>query len=342
MSALSPSHQLQLATLLVLNDAETGGASISFEVLSLQKQSEICKLIFENTIALSNEESLLHQLDKYWGADASVNLCPTNVRVRLLSILAKLPPDAIDALAIALEQDSPSSSRMVRSRLFRMEYLSRTPDASVQTLMRELLPRHIKPTELHFLVRGQDEKVINKVFKNISRRNAEEARAGLEKLSLKVSPYTLELQQRLIDVALKLDYAGCIALYHGSSNPEADPLSPEILDYPSGRLMELRETLSVYEHYCDTCIQRILREIDNRTLATAMAIADDAVWNKFIGNCSTRLGEMIKNDMEHIIMQCGLYTSDLTEAVATLFKITDLLFEAGELDCSPTRLRPVK
>ncbi len=339
MTALSLRHRQELATLLVLNRQEQGAGSSMFEDLNLEYQQRICQMVFENPESLQAPEALLSQLQDLLPDQVLAAFLPKNPRENLLATLSGVKAEILEALANALEDEHPQAARQVRSRVFKMEYLSKTPDASVEALMWELIPNHLSPFELHYLLCDQPPAVVDKVLKNVSRRNADYARQCLPKISPQLTDYRKKLQEALICTALKLDACGAIALYHGDCNPSNAPVSPHDLEDPTGLLLELHETMAVYRGYCDTCIQRILRETDNKTLATSLAVSDDEIWNKFINNCSTRLAEMIQNDLQYLVMQRGLYVTDIAEAVETLQHTTEALYRAGELDCRPIMIK---
>ncbi len=78
----------------------------------------------------------------------------------------------------------------------------------------------------------------------------------------------------------------------------------------------------------DRCIQRVIREIDNSELGAYLQRASEALSQKFLGNMSSRMAEMLKEDMEFMgPVSDGTYK----EASENIHRIYRLLAEAGEI-----------
>lgn len=78
----------------------------------------------------------------------------------------------------------------------------------------------------------------------------------------------------------------------------------------------------------DLCIQRLIREIDNSELAAYLQRASEALSRKFLGNMSSRMAEMLKEDMEFM---GRVSDSSYLSAQKNICRVYRLLEEAGEV-----------
>jgi flagellar motor switch protein FliG len=94
---------------------------------------------------------------------------------------------------------------------------------------------------------------------------------------------------------------------------------------------EIRKKMFVFEDVMlldDRAIQRVLREVENKDIATALKGANEEVQNVIFKNLSQRLAAMIKEDMEfmgHVRMK------DVEEAQQKIVGIIRKLEDAGEI-----------
>lgn len=99
---------------------------------------------------------------------------------------------------------------------------------------------------------------------------------------------------------------------------------PELVD-------EIRKKMFVFEDILlldDRAIQRVLRDVDNSDLGTALKSANEEVQNVIFKNMSKRLSAMIKEDMEFM---GPVRMKDVEEAQQKIVAIIRKLEEAGEI-----------
>lgn len=99
---------------------------------------------------------------------------------------------------------------------------------------------------------------------------------------------------------------------------------PELVD-------EIRKKMFVFEDILlldDRAIQRVLRDVDNGDLGTALKSANEEVQNVIFKNMSKRLSAMIKEDMEFM---GPVRMKDVEEAQQKIVAIIRKLEEAGEI-----------
>ena len=99
---------------------------------------------------------------------------------------------------------------------------------------------------------------------------------------------------------------------------------PELAD-------EIRKKMFVFEDILildDRSIQRVLREVENSELAVALKNADEEVQNVIFNNMSTRLVDMIKEDMEYM---GPVRLKDVEEAQQKIVNIIRKLEDSAEI-----------
>ncbi len=99
---------------------------------------------------------------------------------------------------------------------------------------------------------------------------------------------------------------------------------PELAD-------EIRKKMFVFEDILildDRSIQRVLREVENSELAIALKNANDEVQTVIFNNMSSRLSEMIKEDMEYM---GPVRVKDVEEAQQKIVNIIRKLEDSGEI-----------
>ena len=99
---------------------------------------------------------------------------------------------------------------------------------------------------------------------------------------------------------------------------------PELAD-------EIRRKMFVFEDILsldDRSIQRVLREVDNNELATALKSANEEVQTVIFNNLSKRLVAMIKDDMDFM---GPVRLKDVEEAQQKIVNIIRKLEDSGEI-----------
>ncbi|MGN1085054.1 MAG: flagellar motor switch protein FliG, partial [Lachnospiraceae bacterium] len=99
---------------------------------------------------------------------------------------------------------------------------------------------------------------------------------------------------------------------------------PELAD-------EIRKKMFVFEDILsldDRSIQRVLHEVDNNELATALKSANEEVQNVIFNNLSKRLVAMIKDDMDFM---GPVRLKDVEEAQQKIVNIIRKLEDSGEI-----------
>jgi len=99
---------------------------------------------------------------------------------------------------------------------------------------------------------------------------------------------------------------------------------PELAD-------EIRKKMFVFEDILmldDRSIQRVLREVENNELAVALKNANEEVQNVIFNNMSSRLSDMIKEDMEYM---GPVRLKDVEEAQQKIVNVIRKLEDSAEI-----------
>lgn len=108
---------------------------------------------------------------------------------------------------------------------------------------------------------------------------------------------------------------------HVEENTKSDPVLAE----------QIQKSLFVFEdivYQSDIAVQRILREIDVRTLALALRNSDQEVQNKIFRNLSEGAGNILKEEMTFWSV---VFKRDSAEAQNKIIQVIKRLEEQGEL-----------
>ena len=130
------------------------------------------------------------------------------------------------------------------------------------------------------------------------------------------------LEQKLDSVVEVLNTADRGTEKHIMENLEIE--EPELAD-------EIRKKMFVFEDILmldDRSIQRVLREVENSELAVALKNANEEVQNVIFNNMSTRLVDMIKEDMEYM---GPVRLKDVEEAQQKIVNIIRKLEDSAEI-----------
>jgi len=110
----------------------------------------------------------------------------------------------------ALEMENPELAEEIRKRMFVFEDILTLDNRSVQRVLRE-----IDNQDLTLALKGASEEVKNKIFSNMSKRQAEMIKEDMQYLGPVRLRDVEEAQQRIVNVIRKLEEAGEIIISRG-------------------------------------------------------------------------------------------------------------------------------
>lgn len=110
----------------------------------------------------------------------------------------------------ALEMENPELAEEIRKRMFVFEDILTLDNRSVQRVLRE-----VDNQDLTLALKGASEEVKNKIFSNVSKRQAEMIKEDMQYLGPVRLRDVEEAQQRIVNVIRKLEEAGEIIISRG-------------------------------------------------------------------------------------------------------------------------------
>ncbi|MEA4924164.1 MAG: flagellar motor switch protein FliG [Syntrophomonadaceae bacterium] len=130
----------------------------------------------------------------------------------LVNILNNVDRGTEKAIIEAMEQEDPELAEEIRKMLFMFEDIVTLDDHSIRRIMRE-----IDFKDLALALKGANEEVSDKIFRNISQRAGEMLQEDIELLgSVRVRDVE-EKQQKIVQVIRRLDEAGEIVITRGGA-----------------------------------------------------------------------------------------------------------------------------
>jgi len=100
---------------------------------------------------------------------------------------------------------------------------------------------------------------------------------------------------------------------------------PELADEISSMMFLFEDIVKL----SDFAVQRILKEVDTKTLAMALKAANDELKEKVLRNVSERVAEMLKDEMEYL---GPVRVRDVENAQKRIVEVVRELEQAGEID----------
>lgn len=131
----------------------------------------------------------------------------------LVNILNQVDRGTEKHILETLDRQDPVLTEEIRKRMFVFEDIVTLDDASIQRVLRE-----VETKELALALKGVNEEVSNRIFRNISKRGAEMLKEDMEYMGPVRLRDVEEAQQRIVAIIRQLDEAGEIALARGGED----------------------------------------------------------------------------------------------------------------------------
>jgi flagellar motor switch protein FliG len=148
------------------------------------------------------EEGVAARFDTWSGPAAAVGGVEVAARV-----LARIPRSAGAPILEGVDGRNPLLGEALRRRMFRFDELCRLDRKSFQLLLRE-----VSIEDLVMALSGAGDGIREKVFENVSHRAAEQIREDLDLLGPVRRSECEAVQERIVDVARRLEEEGRIDL----------------------------------------------------------------------------------------------------------------------------------
>ncbi|GAB6158027.1 flagellar motor switch protein FliG [Desulfotomaculum varum] len=131
----------------------------------------------------------------------------------LVNILNRVDRATEKAIFEQLEQADPNLSEEVRRMMFIFEDIVKLHDISIQKVLRE-----VDNKDLALAMKGANQEVNNRIFKNMSKRAADMLKEEIDYMGPVRLKEVEEAQQRIVNVIRKLEEAGEIVISRGGED----------------------------------------------------------------------------------------------------------------------------
>lgn len=131
----------------------------------------------------------------------------------LVDILNRVGRSAEKVILEGLEQEDPTLAEEVKRRMFVFEDINMLQDNFIQRVLRE-----VNSKELALAMRGSNEEVCARIFKNMSKRAAEMLKEEIEFMGPVRLKEVEQAQQKIVSIIRKLDESGEIIISRGGED----------------------------------------------------------------------------------------------------------------------------
>ncbi|BAF60269.1 flagellar motor switch protein [Pelotomaculum thermopropionicum SI] len=199
---------------LILAHLTPEQAAVILASLPPEMQSEIARRIaiidrFTPDIIRDVEATLESKLSSVVQQDHSV----VGGIQSLVDILNRVGRSAEKVILEGLEQQDPALAEEVKRRMFVFEDIIQLPDNFIQRVLRE-----VNTKDLALAMRGANEEVNARIYKNMSKRAAEMLREEIEFMGPVRLREVEQAQQKIVTIIRKLDESGEIIISRGGED----------------------------------------------------------------------------------------------------------------------------
>lgn len=131
----------------------------------------------------------------------------------LVDIINRVGRSAEKVILEGLERDDPALAEEVKRRMFVFEDLVMLPDNFIQRVLKE-----VNSKDLALAMRGANEEVCSRIYKNMSKRAAEMLKEEIELMGPVRLREVEAAQQKIVSVIRKLDESGEIVISRGGED----------------------------------------------------------------------------------------------------------------------------
>lgn len=131
----------------------------------------------------------------------------------LVDILNRVGRSAEKVILEGLEREDPVLAEEVKRRMFVFEDINMLPDNFIQRVLRE-----VNSKDLALAMRGSNEEVCARIYKNMSKRAAEMLKEEIEFMGPVRLKEVEQAQQKVVNIIRKLDESGEIIISRGGED----------------------------------------------------------------------------------------------------------------------------
>jgi flagellar motor switch protein FliG len=198
---------------LILNYLHPDQAALILSALSPEQQSDIAR-----RIALTDRVSpeMIREVESILERKLSVlehSEQSTGGVKALVDVLNRVDRSTEKTILEELEITDPALTEEIRKLLFVFEDIVKLPDSSIQRVLRE-----VDPKDLARAMRGTNEEVQERIFKNMSKRASDMLRDEIKYMGPIRLRDVEESQQKIVQIIRRLDEAGEIVIARGGED----------------------------------------------------------------------------------------------------------------------------
>ncbi|WP_066637298.1 flagellar motor switch protein FliG [Desulfolucanica intricata] len=212
MSFIQDEHPQTIALILVYLDPEQ--ASVILSSLPAEKQSDIARRIA--TMDRASPE-VVKEVERVLEYKMSTVMGQENTEIggvsALVNILNMVDRSTERTILENLEAKYPVLAEEVRNRMFVFEDIVKLDDIAIQRILRD-----INPKDLPIALRGANEEVLAKIFRNQSRRAADMLKEEIKYIGPVRLKDVEEAQKKIVNVIRSLEEVGEISISRGNED----------------------------------------------------------------------------------------------------------------------------
>lgn len=212
LNVIANEHPQTIALILAYLPADTAGQVVSS--LPAETQTEVAmRIALMDRTAPEVIRDIERVLEQRLSSVISQDFTSAGGLQALVELLDGVDRQTEKSILDALEEQNADLAEEVRRMMFLFEDIVNLDDKSVQQVLRE-----VEGKELGLALKGTNDEVQGKIFKNMSQRAAENVKEDLQFMGPVRVKQVEEAQQKIVAVIRRLEEAGQIVVMRGGED----------------------------------------------------------------------------------------------------------------------------
>ncbi|MGI9539328.1 MAG: flagellar motor switch protein FliG [Miltoncostaeaceae bacterium] len=212
LNVIANEHPQTIALILAYLPADTAGQVVS--ALPAETQTEVAmRIALMDRTAPEVIRDIERVLEQRLSSVISQDFTSAGGLQALVELLDGVDRQTEKGILDALEEQNAELAEEVRRMMFLFEDIVNLDDKSVQQVLRE-----VEGKELGVALKGTNDEVQGKIFKNMSQRAAENVKEDLQFMGPVRVKQVEEAQQKIVGVIRRLEEAGQIVVMRGGED----------------------------------------------------------------------------------------------------------------------------
>ena len=212
LNFIQSEHPQTIALIIAYLPSEQ--AALILSALSPERQADVARRIakMESTSpeVIRDIERLL---ERKLSSVVSTDFTKAGGVQAVVDILNRVDRTTEKTIMESMEIQDPEMAEEIKKRMFVFEDIIQLDDRAIQQVLRE-----VDTKELGLALKGTNEEVAEKVFRNMSKRAVDILREDMEYMGPVRLREVEDAQQRVVNVIRKLEEAGEIVIYRGGGD----------------------------------------------------------------------------------------------------------------------------